>query len=407
MAETPIGGNPRGDPPGQSGTSEGATILDLVIILVKRRRLVLGVPVLAAILSAIVSLAWPNTYTAVTRILAPQQSQANALAILGTLGGLGPASLGGLSARNPNDVYVAMLKSRTNADSLIKRFKLQDVYGTGLLEDTRGKLEKNTAIVSGRDSVIAIEVEDRDPRRAADLANAYVEGLEAITLDLAVSEASQRRLFFEKQLKQTKDGLAHAEVELKLFKESKGLVQPEGQAGLSVSASAALRAQITAKEIQLTALRTFSTEHNPQLILAQQELAGIRSQLQKLESQASQGRGDVLVSLGKAPATALEYTVKLRDVKYFETLFEIMARQYEAARIDEAKNATLVQTLDKALVPERRSWPRLRIIVPVFTMIGLLLGVGAAFFLEYLENARSDPGRAERLARFMRRLRER
>src|SRR5712692_7381945 len=177
------------------------SLLDLLIFLAKHKRLVVGVPFVVAIAATIISLLMSNIYTGTTRILPPQQSASAASALLnqlgGVLGGLGGAAGGALGIRNPNDLYVGMLKSRTVADNLITRFELDKVYGREYQSDTRRELEGRTSIVAGRDGIITIEVDDKDPKRAAELANTYVDELMKLTKVLAVTEASQRRLFFE------------------------------------------------------------------------------------------------------------------------------------------------------------------------------------------------------------------
>jgi len=222
---------------------EEVSILDILIVLAKHKKLILGLPFLAAIITAGITLLMPNWYTGTAKILPPQQSQSNAVAILGQLGALAGGATQAFGIKNPNDVFVAMLKSRTVADSLIGKFDLKTIYGKELMTDVRKSLARNTSITSGKDGVIAIEVDDRDPKRAADLANAYVSQLEVLTLDLAISEAGKRRLFFEKQLQKSKEDLASAEVELQKSQESSGIINPAGQASLSVAAAAGLRAR--------------------------------------------------------------------------------------------------------------------------------------------------------------------
>ena len=232
----------------------------MLLVLARNRKLVLGVPVGVGILTLVALFLYPSWYTATAKIMPPQQSQSNAVAILGQLGAITGGAGQALGLKNPSDVYVAILKSRSVADSLIERFDLKKVYDEDYLVEARKELASNSSISAGREGIITIEVDDRDPKRAADLANAYVEELRSLTVNLAVSEASQRRLFFEGQLKKAKGDLANAEVDLKKFTQDSGLVNPQGQIGLSVAAAAALRAQITAKEIQLSAMRTFATE---------------------------------------------------------------------------------------------------------------------------------------------------
>lgn len=386
--------------PGTSSSSEydeGLSLLDLLVAVAKSKRLVIGLPALASAIALIVTFLVPEWYVATAKLLPPQQAQSSAAAILGPLSGLAGGAGQALGLKNPNDTYVAMLRSRTIADKLIRRFDLQKVYGEDLLAKARKELAENTIISSGRDGIIIIEVEDKNPQRAADLTNAYVEGLRDLTLHLAVTEAGQRRLFFENQLKKAKTDLANAEIEFTKFTQDVGLVMPEGQLSLSVSTAAALRAQIAAKEIHLSTMRTFATDSNPELRRSLQELSGLRAELAKMEKNSDSRIGDVLVPFGKAPEVGLEYIRRYREMKYFETLFELLAKQYEVARIDEAKDPGLVQVLDAALPPERKSKPNRLGIAAIVAAVAFVLAVVVALLRTWLERALRTPQLATRL----------
>ena len=379
--------------PSESGRDAiGASLLlDLLLVLARNKKLILGFPAAAGIACLLAVLIYPSWYTAMAKIMPPQQSQSNAVAILGQLGALSGGAGQALGLKNPSDVYVAILKSRSVADSLITRFDLKKVYGEDYMVEARKELASNSSISSGREGIITIEVDDRDPKRAAEIANGYVEELRGLTVNLAVSEAGQRRLFFEGQLKKSKNDLTVAEVELKKFTQDSGLVNPQGQIGLSVAAAAALRAQISAKEIQLSAMRTFATDANPDLKRTLDELGGLRSELAKMEKNGNSGKGDVMVPFGKAPEVGLEYVRRFRDMKYFETLYEVLAKQYEIARIDEAKDATLIQVLDHAVPPERRSKPRRSIIVVAGVLLAGVLIVLWVLVVDATARARTRP----------------
>src|SRR5713226_7909783 len=263
------------------------SLLDLLIVLAKHKRLVLGVPFVVAIAAVIISLLMPNIYTGTTRILPPQQSASAASALLsqlgGAVGGLAGAAGGALGIRSPNDLYVGMLKSRTVADNLISRFELGKVYDEVRLSDARKRLEKETAIVAGRDGIITIEVDDKDPKRAAELANAYVDELMKLTKVLAVTEAAQRRLFFERQLLQAKDNLTAAEIAARQGLQKGGLAQVDAQGRSMIEVTARLRAQISVKEVQIGSMRTFAAEGNPELQRTQEELQALKRELVRIE----------------------------------------------------------------------------------------------------------------------------
>jgi uncharacterized protein involved in exopolysaccharide biosynthesis len=249
-----------------------------------------------------------------------------------------------------------MLESRTIADTLINKFHLKQVYDAKDYYATRKKLARNTDIKAGRDTLIRIRVEDRDPQRAAELTNAYVDALAEQNSRVAVTEASQRRQFFEAQLAKEKDVLSDAEVALRNTQESTGLVAPSGQAEGIIRAVSQLHVQILAQEARIESMKAYVTDDNPRLQLAKSELSALQTALTKLE-QGSHLPGTPEVPTNQLPEAGLQYLRKYRDVRYHEALFEILSKQYEAARLDEAKSTALIQVIDRAVPPERRSWP--------------------------------------------------
>lgn len=371
-----------------------------LIVLAKRRLFVSWFVGTMAILAVVVSLLWPNTYTANARIMPPQQNQSmSTVSMLSQLGPLASLAGQGLGLRNTSDIYAAMLHSRTVADALIDRFSLMTVYGTRRRVDAQNKLEDRTTIAVGKDSVISVSVDDRDPQRAADLANGYVEELEKLTKTLAVTEAGKRRVFFEREVKLATDDLAGAEMALKQTQEKTGLILLDSQSRSMIESLATLRARVAAQEVLVQSMRSYATAENPDLIRAQQELAALREQESRLE--LGNGKRSIAdVPMENVPAAGLEYIRKLREVKYREALFELLAKQYEAAKIDEARDALIVQQLDKAVLPEKRSWPKPSIIVLVTAILALCAAVLAAFFMENMERAKTDPQFAARLQLF-------
>jgi tyrosine-protein kinase Etk/Wzc len=351
-------------------------VLDLLILLSRRKPIILRTTLAAALLAVIVSLLLPNRYTATTNILPPQQNQSLAAAMVGQLGALGPMAAMAqkdLGLKNPNDLYVGMLRSRTAEDALIRRFDLLQVYREKRMSDARKDLENASSIVLGKEGFISISVEDKDRSRAPQIANAYVEQLRQLTQDLAVTEAGQRRIFFERQLELAKNHLADAEQALKQTEQKTGLIQLDGQAKAIIESVVKLRALIAAKEVELHAMRLFSTEQNPDVLLRERQLSGLRAQLALLEKQSGGpggNSGNVQVPAGNVPEAGLQYVRKLRDVKYAETIFELLAKQYEAARLDEAKTAAVIQVLDPAIEPDRKSSPPRTLIVTIVTLLG-------------------------------------
>jgi tyrosine-protein kinase Etk/Wzc len=376
-------------------------LLDLAIVLAKYKRMVLGLPVATGVVALVIALMLPKVYTAAARILPPQQSQSTAVLALGALGGGGGGGSSfaqALGLKTPGDLYIGLLKSRTIADRMIERFSLKDLYMTDTMVSTRNTLQSATSITSGKDGLITIEVNDRDPQRSADLANAYVEELDRLMQGLAVSEAAQRRLFFERELKATRENLARAELALRTVQEKTGIIHLDGQAKAIFEAFTELRARMAVKEVEIASMRIFSTDTNPDLVRARQELSSLRSQLSKLEkAQGAQAEGDILVPTGKVPEAGLEYLRRVRDLKYQETLFELLAKQFELAKIDESKDARVIQILDRGVAPDYKSKPK-RVQIVILAMLSAgVLSVILAFVLDAIQRTKSNPEGLRRL----------
>ena len=380
--------------------SEDISLWDVLIVLARRKKLIAYVTGGATLLAIAVSLLLPNTYTATTRLLPPQKPQSAAAAMLAQLNPLAAGLGADLRVQSPADLYVVLLRSRFVADDLVQRFDLQKVYGSRKPVDARETLAGLSAFRVTRESVIEISVEDRDPKRAAEIANAYVDALQKLTQGLAVTEASQRRLFYERELVSAKDRLSDAEVALKQTQEKTGLIQLDEQAKAMILSSSALRAQIAAKEVQLQRMRLFATQQNPDLQGAEQELSGLRAQLAIQERKGAGGNGDMQLATAKVPAAGLEYIRRLRDVKYSETIFELLAKQFEGAKLDEANNSAIIQVIEKAVAPERKSAPKRSRIVMVTAFLSFVFAIFWVLGEDYYERQRKNPDFAARLHLF-------
>lgn len=390
--------------PSGDGAHAGDTdlsLLDVLIMLAKRKFLLVGLPFVVALIAAGYSLTLPNIFTANTRIL-PPQGQPGAVAMLAQqLGGIAGLVGGSAGLKNPNDLYVAMLRSRTVADYLNQRFGLMTLWQIDNKHRSQlyERLERVTRISSGKDGVITIEVEDKNPKFAAELANAYVDELVKFSSVLAVTEGAQRRLFFERQLALAKDNLASMEVAARQALEAGGLSSVDAEGRAMVEASARLRGQITVKEVQIASMRTYAAEGNPELRFAQQELDSMRDKLRKLEGE---GRADPKGR--EANGRASESLRLLREYKYRETILELLAKQYELAKIDEAKDPSLIQVLDKAIEPDQRSAPRRTRIVLVSAFLAFFVAILWVILWEFAASTGSDPQRKSRMLELRRHL---
>ena len=353
-------------------------ILDVLIILASRKLTIFVASLVGLCIAIVLVLTVQPTYTARASIMPPEQGSSTA-SLLGQFGSLAAMSglSGSLGIKNPADLYIGILGSDSVADNMIKRFKLTDLYHAKRLSDAQGALKKSSKFVAGKDGMIAISVSDHDPKRAAAMANAYIDELYNINNRLALGTAAQRRLFFERLLAEEKERLADAEVSLTKTEEATGVIAPSGQTEEIIRQVAQLQAEITGREVELDALRTSSTEQNPDVIRLNSQLNSLRGQLKELEN--SNGKhlpGDISLTTGNVPQAGLEYVRKERDVKYHQFLFDLLARQYEAARIDEAKAAPVIQVVDPALVPDRKSAPYRTLWAAVGCALGFFLSVG-------------------------------
>jgi tyrosine-protein kinase Etk/Wzc len=377
------------------------SLIDLLIVIAERKRIVLQVTVAFAVLAIIISLILPVRYAATVTLLPPQENSSMGAALasqLGNLGGVAALAGGGLGLKNPNDRYVAMLQSRTVEDAMVQRFGLMQEYHSRYLSDARKAFEGHATVDgSGKDGLIHLSVEDHDARRASELANGYVDQFRDLSQHLAITEASQRRLFFQQELEQAKNNLANAEEALEQTEQKTGVIQPDSQARALIESAASLRAQITAREVQIQGMQTYATGENSELIQAQQELAGLRAQLAKLGGSEDTSGNEFMIPKGLVPKTGMEYVRRLRDVKYYETIFDILARQFEVAKLDEAKEGAVIQVVDPAIPPDRRSFPKRALIVIGATFAGFILGVLGALFQAAWTNMKDDPESSAKL----------
>ena len=369
-------------------------LLDVLTALARQKKIMFAVPFLTGILAIAAAFLIKPTFLSTAVILPPQQQSSGAAAMLGQLGGLvgAASSAGGL--KNPNDLYVAMLQSRTIADKLIARFDLKKRLEVHTQDDARNRLNALSNVVSNKSGTISILVEDKDPKFAAELANAYVDELSRLTQGLAITDAAQRRLFFEKQLSAAKDDLANAEVDLQKMQEKTGMLELDGQVRGIIGNVAQLEGTIAAKEVQLNAMRSFATNNNPDVMRMRGEIQGYRAQLEKMKTGKFSHDGDILVPTGKIPEVGVEYVRSLRNLKYRETIFELLSKQYELAKIDEAKESSNIQVLDEAVQAEKKTNPKKLLIILIGFVGGGLLALFLALMRDaYLQSSRDDLGK--------------
>ena len=359
------------------------SLLDVLQVIVENLRLIVLGSLVAGLLALGASFLITPTYMAKARIMPPQQQQSSAASLLQSLGALGGIAGAASGIKNPNDQFVAFMQSRTIQDALIKRFNLTERYDVKYVEDARTVLTKKVQISSGKDGLISISVEDHQPAFAAELANAHITQLAELLSKLAVTEAQQRRIFFEKQLLNAKENLTKAEQALQSTGVSASTLKANPAA--AVSGLAQLQASIAAQEVRVSSMRGYLAESAPDFKQAMTELAALRTQLRRAEQTAPSQSGDN------------DYIAKFRDFKYYETLFDLFAKQFELARVDESREGAVIQILDTATPPERKSKPQKALIAVIASIAAAFLLLLFVFIRQSLRSASKDEESAQKL----------
>lgn len=371
--------------PGATGT-----FMDLIEHVTRHARLLTLLPVAAGLLALAYSFTITPSFTATTRILPPQQ-QSNIASALNSFGALGSLAGSATGIKSQVDQYIGFLYSETVQDRIIQRFDLRQRYQRNLKEDLRKMLSGAVIAQSGKDGIISIAATDVDPKFAADLANAHVEQLTALINSLAVTEAQQRRRFFQTQLEAASKDLASADLALRATGIDSAAIRTNPTATMQAIASAQER--VAAQEVKLATLGTFVTPNSAEYRRAQSELAATRTKLQQLTgSRGDEAQGD--------------FVGKYRDYKYREAMVELYTRQFEVARVDEAREGASLQVIDVAQPPTRKSQPKkglIAVIATVATFSALLTYVLLQFVFV---QANKQPETREQLQRIRNNLRK-
>jgi tyrosine-protein kinase Etk/Wzc len=383
-----------------------AYLLEGLTHIVRRKRLVAKVAGIALLIGVLCCLLLPVRYTAVTRIMPPQQNQSTTAMLMNQLanvagGGLSAMAAKQLGVKNQNDIYVGLLGSRPVADAIIQKFDLRTLYRSRDMTAARKKLARYTSIVSEKDGFIALAVTDTSKHRAAEMANTYTDQLKALMNTLAVTEASQRRLFYEDQLKHAKEALVTAELSLEQVQQKKGLVVLDAQAKAMIEGMAALQAQVLSKQVELQSIRSYSTDNNPEVRLVERQLSALQEEAERLE-QRNSSSGFAGLGLKDVPAAGLEYLRAEHEVKYRQIMFDLLMKQYDAARLDEAQEAAIIQVVEPAIEPDRSSAPRRMVVMSISLLAGMLTGSLLALLPWAKEIVASDPERLHRLRELQR-----
>jgi len=362
-------------------------LFDYLTIIFKYRRMIFRITLAAIVITVIYTLFLPNIYTAKTLILPSQEDRGIMSAMMSQLGGLATLAGGmGASIGSPTttDLYVSMLKCDAIKYPIIDRFKLMEIYSSKYRTDASAILDKNSTVSSGKkDGIITIAVSDKDPKRAAAMANAYVEELGRLAVSLNVAGAGQNRTFLEERLAKAKTDLANAEDNLKSFQGKYKAINVTAQTEATIKGVAELRAQLAAQEVQLATYRRQFTDSSQEVKNLATSVSNLRRQIAKLEGV----EGDsAMPSVGSVPTIGQEYVRLMREFKIQESLVELLTKQYEMTKLSEAKDISPFQVIQKASIPERKSKPSRKKMVIVSMVLSLLGSCILALLLEIAEN---------------------
>jgi len=368
-------------------SADEINLLEYFSVLSKRKRFIGALTGGVFVLSIIGSLLLPDRFAATARVMQGAQDNSMKVSMMAALpDGLGSAA-GGLFGKSSTDAWVGILESNSVRDGIIKRFGLREAYGKDTIEDTRKELGGNISVVNTKEDVVVITVEDEDPRKAAAMANAFVDELDRINRDAVMTSGKSTRLFVEKRLVETKGELTRIEDGIRAFQMANKALKLDDQSAAIIESFGDLRGRLAAKEVELQVLRSYATDSNPQVQTIRAEIGGLRRQL----TDAQEGTlRDIFIPTNRIPDLSLQYARLLRDAKVQETLFELLTQQYELARIQEAKDSPTIQVLDLATVPEKKSGPKRGLIVALATLSALVLTSIWAFIAEYLAGMKNS-----------------
>lgn len=376
--------------------SEGVIdFLDYWNVLKKRKKIIVLVLVVSFVVSTVVSLLLPKTYSSSVYILPPQPELqvGNLISTQISQGGLGGLAGGILGNNTQADLWLGILKSEPIQDAIIERFKLKELYNKDYIEDARLALEKKVKIEKTKQDIIKLTVLDKSPESAANIANAYVEELDRINKNVVMTSGKRTRVFIGAKLKESEGELRRIEEQIKIFQEKHQAINIDDQSKAMIEAIGNVKGQLISKEVALETMLSYTTPNHPQAELLKREVDELKGKLRELgegNSKGDRNSKDVFIPMSKIPNIANQYVSLLRDQKVQETLFQLLRQQYEMAGIQEAKDTPTVQILNLAKPAEKRTKPKRRMIILFSTLSAVFVSILYIFLLEYLERTRLE-----------------
>jgi uncharacterized protein involved in exopolysaccharide biosynthesis len=377
--------------PFMEAQEEPVRLLPYLQVLWQRRRFLLRAMVGAFLASALVAILIPNRYHAVTRLMPPDTQSTAGLGLLAAMAGKG--GIGGFSGGIATDLlgvkssgalFVGIVGSQTVQDRVIREFDLQRIYRDSKIEDARNELAAHTDIAEDRKSgIITIGVTDRDPKRAAAIAHAYVDELDRLVAQVSTSSARRERIFLEERLKTVKAELDSTAKNFSNFASKNTAIDIPAQGKAMVEAAANLQGRLIAAQAELSGLQQIYTNNNVRVRAAEARVNELQQKLNEL------GRGDLAdgskeenalyPSIRRLPILGVTYADLFLQTKIQATVFELLTQQYETAKVQEAKEIPSVKVLDAPVVPTKKSFPPRTVLTILGTLIGLAVAITWVF----------------------------
>lgn len=372
----------------KDSATDQVNLLDYWQVLIQRKKILTIVPSAALVISIAVSLFLPDKFAAKTTIMPPQDNPMGSAIASQLSSGLGGLATGLIGVKSQADTWVSVLKSQTVLNAVIERFGLEAAYEAETMEEARARLERNVSVEKGNSDVITVRVEDRDPQRAAQMANVFVEELDKMNRRFSMSAGGRMRRFVDGRLNEAKKDFERTEVAFRAFQEKSGAFKIDDQSRMLIEAMGAIRGQVMAKEVELKTLFSYATPDYPQAVMLEREIKELKAKLREMNRGGAganvRDSSDIFIPTGSFPGIGMEYARLLRDLKTQEALYETLIQQLELAKIHEAKDSPTVQVLDSAEVPEKKSGPRRTLIVLLSTISSFFCAVFAVFIMEYI-----------------------
>lgn len=378
---------------------EELSLLDVFNILWNRKWMIIGVTFVFAVVSTIYAFTLPFIYRAECRILPPQKTSGGMAGLAASLGGL--ADFVGLPAASTSGrLMLGIIKGDSVVDAIIEKFNLMEEMSQDIRVRVRAAvLNQLEATEEAGSGIVSIACMDKDPQRAADMANAFVEELQKKLREISLNETLEKKAFFETQLMQAQQELQDAEEAMIAYQQSSGVIALEAQTQSLIASISNLRNQIAAKNVEVSSLSSYTRKDNPRLRLAQSQLDAMNKELRRLEeeqrrsdSRRSVLSGDMLSSLGQLPELGLEYQRYVRALRFATAKYELMFRQYENTKISEAGDFSAMSIVDRATPPDWKYKPKRATIMIIGTMMGGALSVFWAFLSAHIRAVREARG---------------